>query len=47
LDLGEKTAPALVVNRKRGSGNARKVADDYDGLAVKAAIRSMDETNGS
>jgi hypothetical protein len=24
-----------------------KVADDYDGLAVKAAIRSMDETKGS
>ena len=24
-----------------------KVADDYDGLAVKAAIRSMDETTGS
>ena len=23
-----------------------KVADDYDGLAVKAAIRSMDETKG-
>ena len=24
-----------------------KVADDYDGLAVKAAIRSMDETKGA
>ena len=24
-----------------------KVADDYDGLAVKAAIRSMDVTKGS
>ena len=24
-----------------------KVADDYDGLAVKAAVRSIDETKGS
>ena len=24
-----------------------RVADDYDGLAVKAAVRSLDETKGS
>jgi hypothetical protein len=45
LDLGEKTPPALVLNRKRGSGSAGKVADDYDGLG--GLVLSMGYTRQS
>ena len=43
----EARAMAKQMSSELSKKTMLKVADDYDGLAVKAAIRSMDETKGS
>ena len=43
----EARAMAKQMSGELGKKMMLRVADDYDGLAVKAAVRSIDETKGS
>jgi hypothetical protein len=47
----QRAAEARVMAKQMSSELSKKmmlrVADDYDGRAVKAAVRSIDETKGS
>jgi hypothetical protein len=43
----EARAMAKQMSGELGKKVMLRVADDYDGLAVKAAVRSIDETKGS
>ena len=44
---GEARAMAKQMSSELSKKMMLKVADDYDGFAVKAAARSIDETKGS
>ena len=44
---GEARAMAKQMSSELSKKMMLKVADDYDGLAVKAAVRSIDQTKGS
>ena len=43
----EARAMAKQMSGELGKKMMLRLADDYDGLAVKAAVRSIDETKGS
>ena len=44
---GEARAMAKQMSSELSKKMMLKVADDYDALAVKAAVRTIDETKGS
>ena len=43
----EARAHAKQMSNERHKEMMLKIADDYDDLAVKAAVRAMDETKGN